>query len=174
MAGPINTGDNGNPQASPAVGVLNDVWDGIGHFLRVGPAGSGLSVSKAVTFTGAAGLGAVGTVSLFTVNGQVLIDIIAVCGTTLVGTSATIAVGNSTSTARYLPQQTATNITAGKTWDITGLVTAGTAPNTTPNQVASNAEVVIATVATANITAGQLTFYAFYRPLTAGATVTAN
>lgn len=170
----MGTGSNGNPDAVNEVAVLNDVWDAIAHQLRVGPAGGGIVVPKAVTLSNVAGGGAIGTVGLFTVTGQVLLDIIAVCGTTLVGTSATIAVGNSGSTARYLPQQTATNITAGKTWDITGLVTAGTAPNTTPNQAAVNAESVIATIATANITAGQLTFYAFYRPLSAGATVVAQ
>lgn len=172
MAG--NQGVNGNTDIAPDAGVMNDVWDQTSHSLRIGPAGGGIVASKAITFTGAANLGATGTINLFTTTGQVLIALIAVAGTTPVGASATIAVGISGSTARYLPQQTATNITAGKTWDITGLVAAGTAPNTTPNQVSFNTEVVIATIATANITAGQLTFYAFWRPLTAGALVVAN
>lgn len=169
-------GDNGNPNASTTQGILSDVWDGIGHFLRVGAANGGIVVTKSITFTGAANLGATGTINLFTENtlGQSLVALIATCGTTLVGTGATIAAGISGSTARYLPQQTATNITAGKTWDLTGLVTAGTAPNTTPNQVSQISETIIATIATANITAGQLTFYAFYRPLAAGAALVAD
>lgn len=171
MAGPISQGDNGNANASTTTGILNDVWDERSHTLRMGSAGGGLVASKTVTFTGAAGNGAVGTVPLFTVSGQVLVALIAVCSTSLTGASATIAVGNSTTSTRYLPQQTATNITAGKTWDLTGLVSAGTAPNTTPNQVAFDTEAIIATIATANVTGGVLTFYAYYKPLTSGATV---
>lgn len=131
-------------------------------------------VPKAVTFTGAAGAGAIGTINLFTVTGQVLMAIIGVSGTTPVGTGATIKVGNSTTTTRYLASETATNLVAGDTQDITGIVSAGTAPVTTPNQLGANTEVVIATIATANITAGQITYYLFYKPLSAGASVVAN
>lgn len=145
--------------------ILNDVWDENGHFLRLSVAGLTGTVAKTITFTGAAGNGATGTVALFTVTGTVLMDIIAVSSTTPVGASATIAVGIAGATARYLPQTTATTITTGKTLDLSGLVTAGTAPNTTPNQVGFNGDAVIATVATANITAGVLTFYCFYRAL---------
>lgn len=130
-------------------------------------------VSKAVTFTGAASLGAIGTVPLFTVSGQVLLAVVAVCSTNLAGATATHRVGNSTTTNRYQAQVTATNIVAGDTIDLSGEVAAGTAPGTTPNQVAFNAESVIATIGTAAISAGVLTYYCFYRPLSAGATVSA-
>jgi hypothetical protein len=163
-----------NTDYAPVEGVLNDVWDQASHTLRLGPASGALKVSKAVTFTGAANLGAVGTVSLFTVSGQVLVNVIAVCGTTLVGATATHKVGNTTTVTRYDASLTATTMTAGDTLDLSGRVTAGTAPAITPTQVAFDTEVIIATIATAAITAGQLTYYAFYTPLTAGATVVAN
>lgn len=136
------------------------------------------SASKAVTYTNSANAngdfdGTGNPQTLFTVSGQVLLAIIAVCSTSVTGASATLAVGNSTTAGRYIPSQTAANIVAGKTVDITGIVTAGTAPNITPNQVAFNNEAIIATVGTADITAGVITYYAFWKALSAGATVTA-
>lgn len=138
---------------------------------------TGAVASKTVTYTNGANAngdydGTGNPQTLFNVSGQVLIAVIAVCSTTLTGASATLEVGNSTSAARYLPSLTATTLTAGKTWDITGLVTAGTAPNVTPNQVALNSETIIATAGTADITAGVLTYYAFWKALSGGATVT--
>jgi hypothetical protein len=111
--------------------------------------------------------------TLFTVTGQCLVAVIAECSTTLTGASATLRVGNSTTNTRYLPSTTGTTITAGKTLDLSGLVSAGTAPNTTPNQVAFDSEAIIATVGTADITAGVVTYYCFWKPLSAGAHVTA-
>lgn len=131
------------------------------------------TVAKTVTFTGASGVGATGTVALFAVTGQVLLSVVAVCSTSLVGATATHRVGNSTTTNRYQAQVTATNIVAGDTIDLSGEVSPGTAPGTTPNQIAFSSESVIATIGTAGITAGVLTYYCFYRPLSAGATVTA-
>ena len=125
----------------------------------------GLVASKTITYTGASGAGAVGTVSLFTVTGQVLLSVVAVCSTSLAGATATHRVGNATTTNRYQAQVTATNIVAGDTIDLSGEVTAGHAVSRTPNQVAFNGESVIATVGTANITAGVVTYYAFWFPL---------
>lgn len=140
---------------------------------------NGFVASKAVTYTNGANAngdfdGTGNPQNLFTVTGQVLLAIIGVCSTSLTGATATLAVGNATTATRYLPQQTATNITAGKTWDITGLVSAGTAPNQTPNQAALNTEVIIATAGTADITAGVITYYAYWIPLSAGASVVAD
>ena len=167
-------GLNGNTDFGSTEAILSDVWDSKAHALRLGPGSGALMVSKAVTFTGAAGLGAVGTVSLFTISGQVLLNIIATCGTTLVGATATHKVGTAGSTARYDASLVATTMTAGDTLDLSGKVTAGTAPAITPTQAGFDTEVVLATVAVAAITAGQLTYYAFYRPLSAGATIVAN
>ena len=113
--------------------------------------------------------------TLFNVGaaGPVLVAIVATCQTTLTGASATLAVGNATTAARYLPQITGTNFSVGKSWDITGIVSAGTAPNTTPNQVAQASEAIIATVGTADVTAGKIQYFAFWVPLVPGATLTA-
>jgi len=170
-------GSNGNAIATVPVGILNDCWDQAAHAFRT--ESSYAVASKAVTYAGGTtndpgdfdGTGNPQT--LFNVSGQVLLAIIAVCSTSLTGASATLAVGKSGSTARYIPSQTATNITAGKTVDITGIVTAGTAPNTTPNQVGFDTEAVIATVGTADVTAGVITYYAFWKPLSVGAQVVA-
>lgn len=158
--------------------IGNDTYDSVAHAVKTVSA-SPDAVSKAVTYAGATlndpgdfdGTGNPET--LFNVTGQCLIAIIAVCSTTLTGATATLKVGNSSSAAKYIPQQTATNITAGKTVDITGIVAAGTAPNTTPNQAAVDGEAIIATVGTADITAGVITYYCFYKALTPGAAVTA-
>lgn len=133
----------------------------------------GTLVAKTITFDGTAGNGATGTVNLFKITGQVLLSVIAVCSTGLAGATATHKVGNATTTNRYQAQVTATNIAAGDTIDLSGEVSAGTAPGTTPNQVAFNAETVIATIATAGVSAGTLTYYCFYRELSRNATVAA-
>lgn len=159
--------------------IINDVYDSIAHQLRVGPSGGGQVVSKQITYAGATpndpgNFGGTGTpYNLFTVTGQVLLAVIAVCSTTLTGASGTVSVGVTSSVTRFIPTTTGTTITAGRTVDLTGLVTAGTAPNVTPNQAATDAQVLIGTTGTANITAGVLTFYCFYRALSSGATVTA-
>lgn len=137
-------------------------------------------VSKTVTYAGGT-TNAPGNVAGtgnpnhdFTVTGQCLVAIIGVVSTTFVGTSATLKVGNATTTTRYMPSLTATTLVAGSTWDSTGLVTAGTAPKITPAQVAFNGEIIEDLTATANITAGVITYYCFYLPLSAGAKVVAD
>src|ERR1035437_4202179 len=175
----VPTGSNGNAEASTGSGILNDVWDETAHQLRVGPAGGGLIASKTVTYAAALnGTGdydGTGTpLNLFTVSGQVLCAVIAVCSTTLTGAAGTFAVGVSGTTNRFIPVTTATTVAAGATVDHTGLVAAGTTPLTTPNQVAVDTQVIIGTVATADITAGVLTYSGSGRPQRAGLGLEAN
>jgi hypothetical protein len=172
------SGSNGNVLAAPVVGIANEVWNQAAHSIRVDTSGYPPMVSKTVTY--AAGANGTGDYDgtdmpdpLFTVSGQVMVAIIGVCSTTLTGAAATLKVGNATTTTRYIPSFTATTLTAGGTVDSTGLVTAGTAPVTTPNQTAFDTESIIATIGTADITAGVITYYCFYRPLSVGATVVA-
>jgi len=131
----------------------------------------GILAKKKVTLDGSANNGAIGTFPIFTVKGQVLLALICVSEVVPVGASGTLKVGNSGSTARYLPSLTATTLVAGASEDITGLVSAGTALKTTPSQVALDGETIIGTVATTALTAGTLDYYAFYIPLTDGASV---
>jgi len=124
---------------------------------------------KSRTFTGASGLGAQGTTTLFTVTGSVMMDIFAVCGVRLEGASATIALGVSGQTAGLINTATATAIDAGFSWTtqaINPIARIGTAPAV----VSSN---VIETIATADITAGSLYYYCFWRPLSANGNVVA-
>lgn len=113
--------------------------------------------SKTITFTGAANLGAIGNVPLFTVTGEVLLAVLTVTGvTTLVGATATLALGVTGNTTFFIAATTATDIAAGDYWI-----------DATPTEV--NAALVpagfkdvwctdniIGTVATAAITAGAL------------------
>lgn len=146
---------------------------GDNHYLQRIAAYYGECAIKKVTFTGAAGLGATGTVNLFNAVGNSLVAIVAVCSTDLAGATATLKVGTAASTAKYNAQVTATNIVAGDTVDVTGEVSAGTAPVKTPNQALNDTVTVIGTVATANITAGVMTYYCFWTPLDKNASVTA-
>lgn len=173
-------GINGNTDFGSTASILSDVWDQNSHTLRLGAGSGSLVASKAVTYSGGT-LNDVGDFdgtgtpyNLFTVTGQCLVAVIAVCSTTLTGASGTMSVGVTGSVTRFLPTTTGTTITAGRTVDITGLVAAGTAPVITPNQATTNGQVIIGTTATADITAGVLTFYCFYKPLSVGATVVAN
>lgn len=123
---------------------------------------------KSVTFTGGAGLGAIGTVNLFIVTGVVKATVFAYCGTTLVGASATISVGVTSSTAGLTAVTTATSIATSVIWrDATPTNLEGIA---SPAMISNN---IIATIATANVTAGQLDFYCEYVPYSAGAGVVA-
>lgn len=156
--------------------VLNDAWNEAGHNLRVDSSGAFVA-TKAITFAGGTtndpgNFGGTGTPwTLWTASGQLLVAVIAVCTVSLTGASSTFSVGVSGSVTKFLPTTTSTGVASGATVDHTGVVSAGTAPIITPNQAVLNGQVLIGTTGTANITAGSLTFYAFYKPLTAGATL---
>lgn len=169
---PVNTDLTAAQQA-----ILNDVWNEFSHNLRVDSSGAFIA-SKTMTFAGGTtndpgNFGGTGTPwTLWTASGQLLVAVIALCSTTLTGTSSTFSAGISGAVSRFIPTTTSTTVAAGATVDHTGLVSAGTAPLITPNQAVTNGQIITGTTGSANITAGVLTFYAFYKPLTAGATLT--
>ena len=120
---------------------------------------------KTVTFTGAANLGAVGAVPLFTVTGEVMVDkIMAYCTTNLAGATATLALGVTSGTSDFIAATTATDIDADEFWVDTG-------PD--PNGVALPAAMqdimitdnIIGTAGTANITGGVLEVTVFWTPI---------
>ncbi len=139
--------------------------------------------TKTVAFTGAAGLGAQGTVSIFTVTGDVEWQPYPVkCTESLVGAA----------TMDYGITGTATDLVSGIIWGTFGDATTfdtgewwGGISDTDslaggeqavsgsgfPLYVISNS--VILTVGAADITDGTLVFYCRWRPLSAGATVAA-
>lgn len=128
-------------------------------------------VKKTVTFDGGAGSGATGTINLFTATGDSLAAIVYVCSTNLAGATATLKIGVAGATAKFDAQVTATNIVAGDVVDLTGEVAPGTAIGTTPNQALLDGQTVIATVATAGITAGVISVYCYYTEMSDGASV---
>lgn len=129
----------------------------------------GLTTTKTIAFTGAAGLGATGTITLFTITGDVAINVFAICTEDLATVNGTVEVGTATSTASLCSQQTATAIDLNEVWHDSVLAVGG--------QVAGHFHVVrenvILTIATAAVTDGTLKFYATWTPLSADGNVVA-
>lgn len=137
-----------------------------------------LVVTKSVTFDGGTtnapgdhdGTG--DPISLFTVSGgPVLMRVFGICTADLVGASATLEVGTALSTAGLIAQTTATNIDNNEIWH-DSTPDASVELSTVATQKIVN-QSVIATVGTANITAGSITFYCAWFPLTNDAKVVA-
>lgn len=115
---------------------------------------------KVITFTGASGNGAVGTIAVATMTGAIVLNAAAAyCSVDLVG-SATIEVGVANDTASILPQATATALDAGMCWAATPDEGVALAVN---QAVAGN---VILTVGSAAVTAGSIEIFIEYTPLT--------
>lgn len=128
---------------------------------------------KSVTFTGAAGLGATGTVSLFTVTGEIMAKLVMKCTSDLVSAGGgTIEVGVSGNTAFLHGQETATNIDNGDvvTSDAGTKVGGGLSLN---EYFIGHGADIIATVATANITGGVVAYTLLWRPISDDAAVVA-
>lgn len=126
-------------------------------------------VKKSVTFAGGTANnmgdydGTGNPYTLFTVTGDVLAYIVAVCKTDLAGASATIEVGVTGATAALIAQTTATDIDVNEGW-FAATPTLAVA-NTAQYHVIGGGLDVIQTVATANITSGAITYYLFWKPL---------
>lgn len=127
---------------------------------------------KTVTFTGAAGLGAAGTVALFTVTGKVLVNaIVAHCSTLLQTTgAATVALGVTNATSLFIAATTATDIDADEFWVDTVPDISGVAIPAAMQNVAISQNIFL-TVATADINAGVVTFDIWWQPISDGAMV---
>jgi len=119
--------------------------------------------------------GAQGAFTIFTVTGDVLIQVFGLCQTLLnSGGAATVELGIAGNTAALIAQTTATDVDQYETWQDAG-------PEANPGNVATamgawfvvaNGADIIMTVATADLTAGVVDFHAFWRPLsTDGAVV---
>ena len=127
-------------------------------------------VSKEVTFT-AGGNGAVGAIDLFTVTGDVLVTVFGICSTNLTsGGSSTLEVGIAGNTAGLIAQTTSTDIDDGEVWIDTAPATIEALPSA---QILADGTDIIQTVGTATVTAGVITYYCLFRPLSDGATVVA-
>lgn len=127
---------------------------------------------KSITFTGAAGAGATGTVAVFTVTGSVLVSwMYAVCTVDLVGAS-TISLGTAGDVDGFIAATTGTDIDAADIWTAAtpavgsksplevltgGLVTGQGAKFVNEN--------IILTITSAAASAGAMTFIAVWTPL---------
>lgn len=129
--------------------------------------GTPLFARKTATFTGAAGAGAVGSVALFTVTGEVLIErLVPFCSTLLTeaAPTATLALGVTGSTSLFVAATNATDIDANEFWIDTTPDANGIAVPAALKDIAIT-DNIIGTVAAQNVTAGVIRFDVYWRPL---------
>ena len=120
----------------------------------------GLTNSKEITYVGAS-TGATGATTLFTVTGVVALRIFGiVSGANLTG-SGTIEVGIAGNTASLLAQTTGTDLDIGEIWTDTGPATVEALPALS----LLNGTNIIQTIGTDTITAGTITYYCLWVPI---------
>ena len=138
-------------------------------------AGGPYRVSKTVTFTGAADLGAVGAVPIFTVTGEVwVVVMVAICTVDLTeaAPTATLSLGVTGSTVKFIAATTAIDIDAGDFWiDATPDPNAATIP-TSMKDIAIT-DNIIGTVAAQAVDSGAIRFDLWWRPLSSDGNVVA-
>lgn len=127
--------------------------------------GTGIVTAMSAMTLGSGAAGGHGLIDLFNIDGQVTAALILVCTTDLAGASATLKAGPASSAAGLIPVVTATAVDKGLIVDKSGVVAAGTIPNTTPHQPLTDGEKVSITPATAAITGGAITAILFYQKL---------
>lgn len=128
----------------------------------------GLVATKSITFL-TASTGAVGTTTLFTVTGDVVVRVFAVCTADLTGATATVEMGIAGNTAAVAAQTTGTTIDTGEIWYGTSPPTVGVLP---ARLVLSGTNIIL-TIATAAVDTGALTFYAIWSPISSTGNVVA-
>ena len=130
--------------------------------------------SVTVTFTGAANLGAVGAVPLFTVTGDILVlALAAFCTTSLTeaAPTATLALGVTGSTAIFIAATTATTIDAGQYWLTTTPGSVALALPAALKDIVVTAD-IIGTVAAQAVNGGVLRVDCYYLPLSSDGALT--
>ena len=140
-------------------------------------AGIGIYATKTVTFAGGTANdigdfdGTGNPCKLFTVTGTVKMKLFAVCEVDLTGASATVEVGTTASTAALIAQTTATGIDAGEIWhDATPDSSVELSSVATEKIVTAD---VYQKVATANVTAGKITYHCMWVPISNNGNVVA-
>ena len=118
--------------------------------------------------------GDTGAYTIFTVTGDVVLEVFGVCNTTLTGATATIQLGVTGNTAVLIALTTGTDLLANEIWhDTTPTTTVEQIANTTRQFIVTNGQDAILTIATAALTAGDIDFYALWRPLSTDGNVVA-
>jgi hypothetical protein len=104
--------------------------------------------------------------TLFTVTGDVLVRMFGVCTVNLAGAGATVEVGVTGNTAALIAQTTGTDIDANDIFnDASPAVGTDTLANITGPHVIVNGLDIIETVATANVTSGNIYYVCLWQPL---------
>lgn len=141
------------------------------YFPRVTP--------KAIAAAGTSFTTGASPATLFTVTGVVLVRVWASIATALASTSnnGTLAIGVTGNTAALIGATTmdGTNFPTGSIWagDTSPTVKGEALSSGALNGVLINASDIIATIATNSATAGVMTFYCEWRPVSVGASVAA-
>lgn len=130
----------------------------------------GLIVSKTIAYDGTAGKGlsSASPTTLFTVTGDVIVVVFAICSEDLTS-AGNIEVGISGNTAALIAQTTAANIDNGEVWVDTSPATVESLPGA---KLLANGTDVIETIS-ADVTDGTLTYYCLWRPLSGTSNVVA-
>lgn len=119
--------------------------------------------------------GSQGTFTIFTITGDVLLQVFGICDVALLGATATIELGVSGNTAVLIAQATGTDLIADEIWH-------DASPTTTIEQIdvdgarmfiIAGGQDAIFTIGTADLTAGDIDFYALWRPLSSDGLVVA-
>ncbi len=119
----------------------------------------GIITTKTITYS-ALTTGAIGITTLFTTTGTVAVNLFGFCTVDLTG-SGTVEVGTATSTAIFCNQQSATAIDNHEVWTVATIANGGPVLN----QYFPINQDIIQTIASNTVTAGVLTFYAAWTPL---------
>lgn len=130
------------------------------------------SITKTIAFTGAAGNGAVGLVTVFTLSGLIYcVKCLVWCTEDLVSAGGgSVSLGSTANVAGLIAVTTATGIDNGEMW----LTTAPGVGTVAVPSVMSNAfwgSTISIDVTTGAVTDGTLVFYLEYIPISNGATV---
>ena len=142
-----------------------------------------IHIRKTVAFTGGVGLGAQGTVALFTTTGVVMLKEMSIrCTETLVTVNGTFVMGTTNNTSSILGSVTPANIVTGNILsdiDLTGSAGSGAAASAGYNALGAYGELitnesVLLTISTAAVSDGTLIFDCWWKPVSAdGALVAA-
>lgn len=133
------------------------------------PFDGGFIVKKSITFDGGTvdaygnDGGALDPFDIFSVTGLVKARIFGFCTTNLTGATATLEVGTAKGTASVIAQTTGTDIDANEIWHDNAPDASVEALTVAPEEIVG--QDVIGTVATSDITAGVIDFYAIWYPL---------
>lgn len=120
--------------------------------------------------------GAAGSYTIFTITGDVLLQVFGVCNIALTsGGAATIELGVSGNTAILIAQATATALIANEIWhDATPTTTVEAIDiDGTKNFILANGQDALFKITTADLTAGDIDFYGLWRPLSTDGNVVA-